>query len=77
LIEAGIHDLPILDIDPATVGPYIRNTLRSTRTRTANKRCSTSTASCVPANRRHGHGGSAVQRLFSMASVTIFPRSAA
>ena len=28
LIEAGIHDLPILDIDPATVGPYIRNTLK-------------------------------------------------
>ena len=28
LIEAGIHDLPILDIDPAPIGPYIRNTLK-------------------------------------------------
>ncbi len=28
LIEAGVDDLPILDIDPATVGPYIRNTLK-------------------------------------------------
>ena len=28
LIEAGIDELPILDIDPATNGPYIRNTLK-------------------------------------------------
>jgi len=28
LIESGIHDLPILDIDAATIGPYIRNTLK-------------------------------------------------
>ena len=27
LIEAGVHDLPILDIDNVTIGPYIRNTL--------------------------------------------------
>ncbi len=28
LIEAGIDELPILDIDPMTVGPYIRNTVK-------------------------------------------------
>jgi DNA-directed RNA polymerase subunit beta len=27
LIEAGIDELPVLDIDPQTTGPYIRNTL--------------------------------------------------
>jgi DNA-directed RNA polymerase subunit beta len=38
----------VLDIDHINVGAYIRNTLRPTRTKAARKRCSTSTASCVP-----------------------------
>ncbi len=78
LLEKGFDELPILDIDHINVGPYIRNTLRSTRTRTARKRCSTSTASCAPASRRPSTRRKPCSiRCSSTPSVTTSRRSAA
>jgi hypothetical protein len=55
LDAGGLNEIDDLDIDHVTVGPYIRNTLKSTRTRTARTRCSTSTASCARASRRRSN----------------------
>jgi DNA-directed RNA polymerase subunit beta len=38
LIDAGVTEIPVLDIDNITVGAYIRNTMAPTRTMTARRR---------------------------------------
>jgi DNA-directed RNA polymerase subunit beta len=63
--------IEVLDIDHVNVGPYIRNTLKPTRPRTARTRCSTSTASCARASRRRSRPAEALfYGLFFDASAT-------
>ena len=38
LMDAGVTDIPVLDIDNVTVGPYMRNTMARTRTWAAKPR---------------------------------------
>lgn len=52
ILQSGFDEIPVLNIDHVNVGAYIRNTLHADKNQNRQKRCSTSTASCVRVSRR-------------------------
>ena len=79
LIDAGIDDLPILDIDPVDLnGPYIRNTLKLDKNENREQALFDIYRVMRPGEPPTIDTAEVLfNGLFSMASATICPRSAA